>query len=93
MTKKLFCSNFGISQKAISLVQAFVLINTELGKEKEVAEEIKQLPELKELYLLYGVYDMIILVEAETTKELKNALAFKVRKLKKIQATLTMIVV
>ncbi|MEM3807420.1 MAG: Lrp/AsnC ligand binding domain-containing protein, partial [Nitrososphaerota archaeon] len=45
---------------------AFVLINTEIGAEEEVVKQIKKLPAVKEAYLVYGVYDIVAKVEAET---------------------------
>ena len=50
---------------------AFVLINTEIGSEEEVATELRKLEHVKESYVVYGVYDIVARVEAETMDRLK----------------------
>lgn len=73
--------------------RAFVLINTEMGAEKEVTQALRKIPQVKEVYGLYGVYDMIAKVEAESMDKLKDIIGMKIRKLKNVRSTLTMIVV
>ena len=72
---------------------AFILINTNMGSESEVTKELQKFKEVKEVFGVYGVYDMIVRLEAETMDELKEAISNKVRRLKNVRATLTMIVV
>jgi DNA-binding Lrp family transcriptional regulator len=38
------------------LALAFVLINTEIGAEEDVVATLKNIEEVKEAYLAYGVY-------------------------------------
>ena len=71
---------------------AFVLINAEIGSEEEVLRELKKLGNIKEAYLVYGVYDIVAKIEAETMEKLKELTSFKVRRLNKVRSTLTMIV-
>ncbi len=72
---------------------AFVLINVEIGAEEEVLGELRLIPEVRESHPVYGVYDIIAIVETPTMQELKDAISFKVRRLDKVHSTLTMIVV
>jgi len=71
---------------------AFVLINAEIGGETEVIEELKKLENVKEAYLVYGVYDIIAKAEAESMEKLKEIITWKIRRLDKVRSTLTMIV-
>lgn len=71
---------------------AFVLINTEIGAEEEVVKQIKKLPAVKEAYLVYGVYDIVAKVEAETMDKLKEIVSWNIRRLEKVRSTLTMLV-
>ena len=71
---------------------AYILINAELGKESQVLEKLKALPELRESYMIYGAYDIIIKVEAETMDELKETVLPRIRVMKNVRSTLTMIV-
>ena len=71
---------------------AFVLINAEIGAESEILKELRKLENIKEAYLVYGVYDIVAKVESETMEKLKEFTSFKVRRLNKVRSTLTMIV-
>ncbi len=75
------------------MVRAFVLINVDIGSENDVLDELETVDEVREAYTVYGVYDLIAMIEAETMQELKDVISFKIRRLDKIRSTLTMIVV
>ncbi|MEM4417008.1 MAG: Lrp/AsnC ligand binding domain-containing protein [Nitrososphaerota archaeon] len=72
---------------------AFVLINTEIGSEEEVLAELKKISYIKEAYVVYGVYDIVAKVEAETMDKLKEVVSWSIRRLDKVRSTLTMLVV
>jgi DNA-binding Lrp family transcriptional regulator len=72
---------------------AFVLINAEIGSEDEVLVELRKLGNVKESYVVYGVYDIVAKVEAESMDKLKEIVTWKIRRLDKVRSTLTMIVV
>ncbi len=74
------------------MAKAFLLINTEVSKEGEILESLKNIPEIKEAHQLYGVYDIIAIVKAETTQALKDVVSLKVRRLEKIGSVLALIV-
>jgi DNA-binding Lrp family transcriptional regulator len=71
---------------------AFVLLNVETGAEKEVMENIKKIPEVKASYVVYGVYDIVILLESGTLDKLRETITKKIRSLDKVRSTMTMIV-
>ena len=83
------CSLKGSVQKVPA---AFVMINAEIGSENEVLKELKNIEQVKEAYLVYGIYDLVAKVEAETMDKLKQVIAQNVRRLSKVRSTLTMIV-
>ncbi|MHA2171166.1 MAG: Lrp/AsnC ligand binding domain-containing protein [Candidatus Kariarchaeaceae archaeon] len=72
---------------------AFILINTEVAAEEEVMEELKNLPEVETVHLVYGIYDLIVKVRAETSDELKKSITKNMRNVHKIRSTMTMIAV
>jgi DNA-binding Lrp family transcriptional regulator len=72
---------------------AFVLINTEIGSESEVLDELKKIDAVKEAYMVYGVYDVVAKVGADTMEKLKEIVTWNVRRLDKVRSTLTMIVI
>lgn len=71
---------------------AFVLASAEVGSEEEILKGLRKITEVKEAYPVYGVYDIVAKVEAGTMEELRGVIASKVRKVKGIRSTLTMIV-
>ena len=71
---------------------AFVLINSELGKEEELLKELRGIENVKEAHFVYGVYDVIVKVEAESLEKLKDLATFKSRRLSNVRSTLTMTV-
>ena len=71
---------------------AFVLVNAEVGSEEQVVKELRETDNVKEAHLVYGVYDLIAKIEAETMDNLKAVIAQKVRKIPGIRSTLTLLV-
>jgi len=71
---------------------AFVLINADLGSENEIYEDLKAIPNVKEVYVVYGVYDVVAKVEADTMEKVKETITWNIRRLEKVRSTLTMIV-
>ena len=72
---------------------AFVLINTEIGSEADVLKKLKNVEGVDEAFAVYGVYDIIARVRADSMDKLKEIVTWKVRRLDKVRSTLTMIVV
>ncbi|HYW00641.1 MAG TPA: Lrp/AsnC ligand binding domain-containing protein [Candidatus Acidoferrum sp.] len=72
---------------------AFVLINAEIGSEDEVVMELRKIGNVKESYVVYGVYDIVAKVEADSMDKLKEIVTWKIRRLDRVRSTLTMIVV
>jgi DNA-binding Lrp family transcriptional regulator len=72
---------------------AFVLINTEIGSESAVLGALKKIDAVKEAYMVYGVYDVVAKVRADTMDKLKEIVTWHVRRLDKVRSTLTMIVI
>jgi DNA-binding Lrp family transcriptional regulator len=72
---------------------AYVLINTDLGEGERVSKELESIPEVKEVFGVYGVYDFVVRLEADSMEELKNIISNKLRHLDNVRSTLTMIVV
>jgi DNA-binding Lrp family transcriptional regulator len=75
------------------LPKAFVLINADLGAEEELVAELKKITNVTEVYVVYGVYDLISKVEADTMDKVKETITWHIRRLEKVRSTLTMIVV
>jgi DNA-binding Lrp family transcriptional regulator len=73
------------------MASTFVLIVTQPGFEHDVLQSLNPLPSVKEAYAVYGIYDILARVEAETVDELK-AVIWRIRRIDKVSSTLTMII-
>jgi DNA-binding Lrp family transcriptional regulator len=72
---------------------AFVLINTEIGTLEDVLAAIKKIEGVKEAYSVYGVYDIIAKVRADSMDKLREIITGPIRRSNRVRSTLTMIVI
>jgi DNA-binding Lrp family transcriptional regulator len=79
--------------REMSMPTAFVLINTEIGSESDVLKDLKHVEGVEEASAVYGVYDIVARVKADTMDKLKEIVTWRIRRLDKVRSTLTMIVV
>ena len=73
------------------MTKAYILLTTEIGCEQEVCKIIKTIPEVRDAYTLHGVYDLIIDIETDDLNYLKEVIQKRIRSMKKVRSTLTMI--
>ena len=71
---------------------AFVMINTKLGSEKEVLDEIRKIDEIKESCIVYGIHDIVAKIGADSMHKLDEIITL-VRSLDKIRETITLILI
>lgn len=72
---------------------AFVMINAELGSEKTLLKELRNIEGVVEANEVYGVYDIVVKVELPTMDKLKEVISRKIRGLSGVRSTLTMMVI
>lgn len=73
------------------MMKAYVLINTELGQEATVVEELSHVSGINNAYSLYGIYDVIVEVEADTMEKVKEIVFNSIRRLDSVKTTITLI--
>jgi DNA-binding Lrp family transcriptional regulator len=71
-------------------LSAYVLINVNLGCEFEVLKALRNVQGFEEAFYVFGDYDMIAKVTANTMDELNQTVS-QVRKLANIKSTATII--
>ncbi|AEW96755.1 MULTISPECIES: Lrp/AsnC ligand binding domain-containing protein [Streptomycetaceae] len=71
------------------MVQAYILIQTEVGKATVVAEVISKLPGVLTAEDVTGPYDVIVRAQADTVDELGRMVVAKVQQVDGITRTLT----
>ncbi len=76
---------------------AYVLLNSDLGSDESIIAEVKQsLTGEKiefEVQGVYGVYDIVLKISSDDADNLRSIITNKVRKIAKVQSTLTMMVI
>jgi DNA-binding Lrp family transcriptional regulator len=73
------------------MVRAYVLINTDIGTESQVLEELKNVEGVEDVHSLWGVYDIIVSIKAETIDKLRSIITKKIEKIGKVNSKLTLL--
>lgn len=71
------------------MTQAFVMVRCHKIYEREVVENLKQIPEVLEIDCLVGSYEVICKVVAPTFNDISDIISKKIRKLDRIKSTVT----
>lgn len=71
------------------MVQAYILIQTEVGKAASVASEVRTIPGVTDAEDVTGPYDVIVRAEAKTVDELGKLVVAKIQSVEGITRTLT----
>ena len=74
-------------------VKAYVLIETQVGKTKEVVEAIRRLEGVASVDAITGPYDVIATLEGETLSEIGDLVTAKVHPVSGISRTVTCLAV
>lgn len=77
---------------------AYVLLNSDLGSDQSIIDEVKKIldsdSDIKyEIQGVYGVYDIVLKISADNAEDLRSIITNKIRKIGKVQSTLTMMVI
>ena len=77
---------------------AYVLLNSDLGSDETIITKVKDILENEEnvkyeVQGVYGVYDIILKVSSDNSDNLRSVITNKIRKIDKVQSTLTMMVI
>ena len=76
---------------------AYVLLNSDLGSDESIINEVKEILTGEgvtyEVQGVYGVYDIVLKLTSDDAEKLRAIITNKVRKISKVQSTLTMMVI
>ncbi len=75
------------------MVEAFILITTEIGKLRGVYTKIKNLSFVKKTNIITGPYDIVALFESEDISNLRNLVVENIREIEGIKDTTTAIII
>jgi DNA-binding Lrp family transcriptional regulator len=73
--------------------KAFVLIETVVGRSKEVVTALKQLDGIKSVDTVTGPYDVIATIEGETLNDIGDLVTAKIHPIAGISRTVTCLVI
>lgn len=71
------------------MVQAYVLIQTEVGKAAQVADEARRIPGVEQADDVTGPYDVIVKASSETVDQLGKLVVARIQSIDGITRTLT----
>ncbi len=72
---------------------AYVLVKSEISHEMDVMREVLKLDFVKEAKGTFGVYDIFVKIEANSTKEIEDTVTKQIRKTKFVLSTTTLSVI
>jgi|TARA_Y100000590_G_C15183969_1_gene812346 DNA-binding Lrp family transcriptional regulator len=77
---------------------AYVLINSDLGKDIDIIAKIKEILQAEkdisfEIQGVYGVYDIIVKISSDESATVRKIVTNQIRKIENVQSTLTMVVI
>lgn len=83
--------------KICNMPTAYVLLNSDLGSDASIINEVKQILQEEniefEVQGVYGVYDIVLKLSSDNADNLRGIITNKIRKISKVQSTLTMMVI
>ncbi|MGE5187606.1 MAG: Lrp/AsnC ligand binding domain-containing protein [Betaproteobacteria bacterium] len=75
------------------MVSAVVLVNTDLAQQSQVLEKIRQVKGVEEAHILWGVYDLLVKITANSIERLKEIIKHNLKQLTGVAMTLTLMIV
>lgn len=72
-------------------VRAHIMVNVSTGQSSSLVRELRRMPSILRAYAVSGIYDLIVVAEADSTEDLDEVLD-RVRELDGVESTLTSVV-
>ena len=72
---------------------AYVLVQSTIGHEMEVLNDLLKIDFVKEAKGTFGYYDILVKIEASSDKEIERIVTKKIRKVKNLNRTTTLSVI
>ncbi|MBC8516670.1 MAG: Lrp/AsnC ligand binding domain-containing protein [Nitrosopumilus sp.] len=70
--------------------KAYVMMNCDLGAEKQVISSLKKIPGVKEAHGTLGLYDIVAQIEADSEDKVKEIATMDIRNMPKIHSAVTL---
>ena len=73
------------------MIDAYVMLNCELGAEEEIIEKVKEIEEVKDAFETIGAHDILIRIQAENFEKARELVSWSIQKVEKVRSTTTLI--
>ena len=74
------------------MYKGFILLNSDLGSEEYIVDQLKQMSTIRNAYLTFGAYDVIAEIEIKDQEGFERVVA-TIRKLSRVVSTMTLSVI
>lgn len=75
------------------MISALVLVNTDLGSQDKVIESLKLVEGVEEAHALYGVYDLLMKIKANSFDKIKEIIKLRIKQITGVTSSLTLMIV
>lgn len=72
---------------------AYVLVKSEMAHEMDVMNDILKIDQVKEAKGTFGVYDIFVKIEGNTSREVEDVITKQIRRVKYVLSTTTLSVI
>ena len=72
-------------------MKAYVLMQSEVGHEASIIDALQSVKEIINIHSIYGIYDIIIEMEADSKDRIKEVTLNKVRRIDHVKSTIMLI--
>lgn len=69
---------------------SFVLVSSDTQSTKEIKDQISKIPLVSEVIVVGGMYDLVIKIESESSNEIKDVIANKIRNVEGVRTCLSL---
>ena len=72
------------------MAKAYIMMNCDLGEEKEVIQSLQKIVGIKEAHGTLGLYDIVAQIECTTDEKIQEIVTQQIRKIPKIHSSMTL---
>jgi DNA-binding Lrp family transcriptional regulator len=74
------------------MVSAVMLVNTDIDAQQAVVEDLRHVEGVEEAHELYGVYDLLLKVRAQSIDELRDLAKHRIKRVTGVTSALTLMI-
>ncbi len=73
------------------MIDAYVMLNCELGAEDEIVEKLKEIEEVKDAFETIGTHDILVKLQADNFEKVRELVSWSIQSVGKVRSTVTLI--